>query len=233
MSAPASRPNTGGGAGGGSAGGGGGGRLQQFKLVLLGESAVGKSSLVLRFVKGQFHEYQESTIGAAFLTQTVCLDDTTVKFEIWDTAGQERYHSLAPMYYRGAQAAIVVYDITNPDTFERAKNWVKELQRQARSDIVIALAGNKSDLANRRMVEYDEASNYAEENSLLFMETSAKNANNVNEIFLEIARKLPRDADGAGGAGAGGSSSGGHRLQAGSNGQGGSGEGNKMGQCCK
>lgn len=90
-----------------------GNKICQFKLVLLGESAVGKSSLVLRFVKGQFHEYQESTIGAAFLTQTVCLDDTTVKFEIWDTAGQERYHSLAPMYYRGAQAAIVVYDITN------------------------------------------------------------------------------------------------------------------------
>ncbi|UYV76094.1 RAB5A [Cordylochernes scorpioides] len=95
------------------------GKICQFKLVLLGESAVGKSSLVLRFVKGQFHEYQESTIGgifttiSAFLTQTVCLDDTTVKFEIWDTAGQERYHSLAPMYYRGAQAAIVVYDITN------------------------------------------------------------------------------------------------------------------------
>ncbi|NXR23548.1 RAB5B protein, partial [Cinclus mexicanus] len=88
-------------------------KICQFKLVLLGESAVGKSSLVLRFVKGQFHEYQESTIGAAFLTQSVCLDDTTVKFEIWDTAGQERYHSLAPMYYRGAQAAIVVYDITN------------------------------------------------------------------------------------------------------------------------
>ena len=124
---------------------------------------MGKSSLVLRFVKGQFHEYQESTIGgvfircsitsfspslvlsrscharltlpscgvnwiAAFLTQTVNLDDTTVKFEIWDTAGQERYHSLAPMYYRGAQAAIVVFDITNADTFARAKTWVKELQ---------------------------------------------------------------------------------------------------------
>ena len=88
------------------------GRVFQFKLVLLGDSAVGKSSLVLRFVRGQFFEYQESTIGAAFLTQTVALNDTTVKFEIWDTAGQERYHSLAPMYYRGAAAAIVVYDIT-------------------------------------------------------------------------------------------------------------------------
>jgi small GTP-binding protein len=118
-------------------------KMFQFKLVLLGESAVGKSSLVLRFVKGQFHEYQESTIGgiiqpsflptlttAAFLTQTVMVDDTTVKFEIWDTAGQERYHSLAPMYYRGAQAAVVVYDLTNADTFARAKSWIKELQRQ-------------------------------------------------------------------------------------------------------
>ncbi|XP_060021900.1 ras-related protein Rab-5B isoform X2 [Lagenorhynchus albirostris] len=130
-------------------------KICQFKLVLLGESAVGKSSLVLRFVKGQFHEYQESTIGAAFLTQSVCLDDTTVKFEIWDTAGQERYHSLAPMYYRGAQAAIVVYDITNQETFARAKTWVKELQRQASPSIVIALAGNKADLANKRMVEYE------------------------------------------------------------------------------
>ena len=93
--------------------------------------------------------------SAAFLTQTVCLDDTTVKFEIWDTAGQERYHSLAPMYYRGAQAAIVVYDITSQDTFGRAKNWIKELQRQASPNIVIALAGNKADLSSKRMVEYE------------------------------------------------------------------------------
>jgi small GTP-binding protein len=163
-------------------------------VCCVGESAVGKSSLVLRFVKGQFHEYQESTIGAAFLTQTVCLDDTTVKFEIWDTAGQERYHSLAPMYYRGAQAAIVVYDVTNPDTFARAKTWVKELQRQASPNIVIALAGNKADLASKRAIEHDDAAQYAEDNALLFMETSAKTAMNVNEIFLAIAKKLPKGA---------------------------------------
>ncbi|KAF7239632.1 Ras-related protein Rab-5C [Varanus komodoensis] len=169
-----------------------GNKICQFKLVLLGESAVGKSSLVLRFVKGQFHEYQESTIGAAFLTQTICLDDTTVKFEIWDTAGQERYHSLAPMYYRGAQAAIVVYDITNMDTFVRAKNWVKELQRQASSNIVIALAGNKADLGSKRAVDFQEAQTYADDNSLLFMETSAKTAMNVNETFMAIAKKLPK-----------------------------------------
>uniref|UniRef100_A0A8C2MWY5 small monomeric GTPase n=1 Tax=Cricetulus griseus TaxID=10029 RepID=A0A8C2MWY5_CRIGR len=163
-----------------------GNKICQFKLVLLGESAVAKSSLVLCFVKGQFHEFQESTIGAAFLTQTVCLDDTTVKFEIWDTAGQERYHSLAPMYYRGAQAAIV-------ESFARAKNWVKELQRQASPNTVIALSGNKADLANKRTVDFQKAQSYADDNSLLFMETSAKTSVNVNEIFMTIAKKLPKN----------------------------------------
>ena len=102
----------------------------------------GKSSLVLRFVKGQFFDYQESTIGAAFLTQTVTTDDTTVKFEIWDTAGQERYHSLAPMYYRGAAAAIIVYDIQSQASFARAKSWVRDLPRHGKSRLCIALAGN-------------------------------------------------------------------------------------------
>ena len=167
-------------------------KVFQFKLVLLGEQAAGKSSLVLRFVKGQFVEYQESTIGSAFLTQTVCLADTTVKFEIWDTAGQERYHSLAPMYYRGAQAAIVVYDITSMDSFERAKSWIKELQRQGNPNIVIALAGNKLDLADKRAVPTADAQAYADENGNLFMETSAKTAINVNELFVAIAKKLPK-----------------------------------------
>merc|ERR1712048_728506 len=128
-------------------------KIFQFKLVLLGDSAVGKSSLVLRFVRGQFFEYQESTIGAAFLTQTVALNDTTVKFEIWDTAGQEKYHSLAPMYYRGSAAAIVVYDITRRSSFQTLKNWVQELQALGPENIVIALAGNKVDLESQREVQ--------------------------------------------------------------------------------
>ncbi|CAO0792711.1 unnamed protein product [Mucor circinelloides] len=130
------------------------GKTYQFKLVLLGESAVGKSSLVMRFVKDHFDEYRESTIGAAFLAQTVTLDDNTiVKFEIWDTAGQERYKSLAPMYYRNANCAVVVYDITQASSLEKAKAWVNELQRQADPNIVIALAGNKCDLEARRAIE--------------------------------------------------------------------------------
>lgn len=178
-------------------------KVFQFKLVLLGDSAVGKSSLVLRFVRGQFFEYQESTIGAAFLTQTVALNDTTVKFEIWDTAGQERYHSLAPMYYRGAAAAIVVYDITKEESFTRAKDWVKELQRGGSPNIVIALAGNKTDLSIKRKVQSEDAQQYTEEAGIMFMETSAKTASNVNELFVAIARALPKDSQPAEGAGGG------------------------------
>ena len=160
------------------------GRVFQFKLVLLGDSAVGKSSLVLRFVRGQFFEYQESTIGAAFLTQTVALNDTTVKFEIWDTAGQERYHSLAPMYYRGAAAAIVVYDITNRDTFQRAKQWVKELQRQGNPNIVIALAGNKSDLNSKRKVEPEEAESCAAQFGAAIAQFGAIRRNSLTPAYF-------------------------------------------------
>ncbi|BGP44676.1 Vacuolar protein sorting-associated protein 21 [Rhodotorula kratochvilovae] len=121
-------------------------RPVQVKLVLLGESAVGKSSVVLRFCQNDFQPNKEPTIGAAFLTQRCRLEDKVIKFEIWDTAGQERFRSLSPMYYRNAQAAVVVYDVTKSASLDQAKTWVKELQRQANPNIVIALAGNKIDL---------------------------------------------------------------------------------------
>lgn len=170
-------------------------RFAQFKLVLLGESAVGKSSIVHRFVKDSFDDFRESTIGAAFLTQTIQLDEnTTIKFEIWDTAGQERYKSLAPMYYRNANAALVVYDITQEASLERAKSWIKELQRQASQDIVIALAGNKLDLESERKVSTESAELLAREEGLLFFEVSAKTGEGIKDIFKEIAKKLPLES---------------------------------------
>lgn len=172
------------------------------KLVLLGEAAVGKSSLVLRFVSNDFQENKEPTIGAAFLTQKCTIGDKTIKYEIWDTAGQERFASLAPMYYRNAQAALVVYDITKPASFLKARHWVKELHEQASKDITIALVGNKYDLVEEendnndnneslRKVSVEEGKKLAEEEGLLFFETSAKTSFNVNEVFVGIGAKIP------------------------------------------
>ncbi|GMI30906.1 hypothetical protein TeGR_g9481, partial [Tetraparma gracilis] len=156
------------------------GSVRHFKLVLLGDTAVGKSCLVVRFVRDEFFEFQEPTIGAAFLTQSVQLDAAVVKFEIWDTAGQERYRSLAPMYYRGASAAIVVFDLTNKDSYTGAKSWIKELTRRGDPNVVIALAGNKADLPKaQRKVQDEEVRGYAEEQGVLYLETSAKSASNV------------------------------------------------------
>ncbi|XP_054780467.1 ras-related protein RHN1-like isoform X1 [Prosopis cineraria] len=169
-----------------------GNKIIQAKLVLLGDMGTGKTSLVLRFVKGQFFHNQEPTIGAAFFTQILSLSEATVKFDIWDTAGQERYHSLAPMYYRGAAAAIVVYDLSSVDTFVRAKKWVRELQRHGSQKLVMALVANKCDLEQTREVEYEEGEQFALENGMFYMETSALTAENINELFYEIAKRLAR-----------------------------------------
>ncbi|GAA5985678.1 hypothetical protein JCM11641_001471 [Rhodosporidiobolus odoratus] len=201
------------------------------KLVLLGESAVGKSSLVLQFVKHQFDDYRESTIGAAFLTQTVPVSTgNSIKFEIWDTAGQERYKSLAPMYYRSAHAAVVVYDITSAASLLKARTWISELQRQADPGITVCLVGNKLDLAssdaNQRQVSTEEAQQFADEEGLMFREVSAKTAEGVEEVFLAIAEKLPIDSPssiaGKGRSGTSLAGRGGVDLKQGSGGLGGS-----------
>uniref|UniRef100_A0A0D9WTF2 Uncharacterized protein n=1 Tax=Leersia perrieri TaxID=77586 RepID=A0A0D9WTF2_9ORYZ len=148
----------------------------QAKLVLLGDMGAGKTSIV------------ESTIGAAFFSQVLSMDEATVKLDIWDTAGQERYHSLAPMYYRGAAAAVVVYDISSTDSYVRARKWVDELQRQGNPHLVMALVGNKVDLEEKRKVGTQEAMEYADRNGLFFIETSSKTSQNVTELFYELGK---------------------------------------------
>ncbi|KAG9396611.1 Small GTPase superfamily [Carpediemonas membranifera] len=165
--------------------------IHDCKIVLLGDSGVGKSSLVLRFVNNTFSPWQESTIGASFLTKTIVVDDMAYKYQIWDTAGQEKYHTLIPMYYRDASAAIIVYDITKPETFDAVKAWVKELRTMGSPDTVVAIAGNKCDLAENRAVAVESAQAYADEIGALFIETSAKTAENVPEMFRRIPAMLP------------------------------------------
>lgn len=215
------------------------------KLVLLGEAAVGKSSLVLRFVSNDFQENKEPTIGAAFLTQKCSLPTRMIKFEIWDTAGQERFASLAPMYYRNAQSALVVYDITKPTSFIKARHWVNELKAQASPGIVIALVGNKLDLVSSdakkisadsglaedggaedqdedeeetgsvRKVAKEEGQQLADSEGLLFFETSAKSGLNVRDVFLSIANKIPEDAASKRGAGGAAGAAGGNSAAGG------------------
>ncbi|KAI1797768.1 ras-domain-containing protein [Ganoderma leucocontextum] len=164
-------------------------RSVQVKLVLLGEAAVGKSSIVLRFVSNEFQPNKEPTIGAAFLTQKCRLEDRVLRYEIWDTAGQERFHSLAPMYYRNAQAAVVVYDVTKASSLEKAKTWVKELQRQANPNIVIALAGNKIDLVNPSA----SSSSTAPESEDEADDATATPGETASSGEPESLRQVPRD----------------------------------------
>lgn len=166
-------------------------RAREVKVVLLGDTGVGKSSLVLRFITNEFKPYVESTIGASFMSKLILVDSQPIKFQIWDTAGQEKYHSLAPMYYKGAAAAIVVYDITKRKTFETLQQWISELKTQGPENIVLAIAGNKSDLESERQVPASEAQAYATSIGASFLETSAKTKSNVDEIFLNISKNLP------------------------------------------
>eukprot|EP00756_Hemistasia_phaeocysticola_P017842 Hpha_TRINITY_DN15557_c3_g4::TRINITY_DN15557_c3_g4_i1::g.104688::m.104688 len=167
---------------------------KKFKLVLLGEQGVGKSSIVLRLTKNEYVEHDYATVGAAFQKHVIPLDDVVVMYDIWDTAGQERYRSLATMYYRGAAAALVVYDVTSADSFERAKYWIQELNTKAGGEeIVICLTANKCDVPDdQRVISQAEGSRLADEQSLLFFECSAKSGANVQNVFRSVSTVLAR-----------------------------------------
>ncbi|XP_076136970.1 ras-related protein Rab-25b [Alosa pseudoharengus] len=165
-----------------------------FKVVLIGESGVGKSNLLSRFTKNEFNHDSRTTIGVEFSTRTVQLNGLTIKAQIWDTAGLERYRAITSAYYRGAVGALLVYDISKHLTYESAARWLKELYDHADPHIVVMLVGNKSDLASVRSVPTEDAKSFAEKNGLLFMETSALESTNVevafNNVLTEIHKKV-------------------------------------------
>jgi Ras-related protein Rab-21 len=178
----------------------------QIKLVLLGDGRVGKTSLTLRYVNNVFSEKQTATIQASYLTKRLTVDGQAVNLCIWDTAGQERFHALGPIYYRDADAALLVYDLLDKDSFDRVQSWVRELKKMASKNIVLAIAGNKSDMDKLRQVNMQESEAYAESIGATHFVTSAKLNAGIEEAFIDIARRVlqQRAVEGTGSPAGGG-----------------------------
>lgn len=166
-----------------------------FKLLLIGDSGVGKSCLLLRFAEDAFTDSYLSTIGVDFKIRTVDFEGKTMKLQIWDTAGQERFRTISQAYYRGAHGIVVVYDVTDGESFENVKGWLTEIDRHAQEGVKKLLIGNKSDLAERKVVAYSVAKEFADEKGIPFLETSAKTSTNVEEAFLALAKAIKESVD--------------------------------------
>uniref|UniRef100_A0A8C7NLF9 RAB6A, member RAS oncogene family n=1 Tax=Oncorhynchus mykiss TaxID=8022 RepID=A0A8C7NLF9_ONCMY len=165
--------------------------LRKFKLVFLGEQSVGKTSLITRFMYDSFDNTYQATIGIDFLSKTMYLEDRTIRLQLWDTAGQERFRSLIPSYIRDSAAAVVVYDITNVNSFQQTTKWIDDVRTERGSDVIIMLVGNKTDLADKRQITTEEGEQRAKELNVLFIETSAKTGYNVKQLFRRVAAALP------------------------------------------
>eukprot|EP01120_Amphizonella_sp_Union-15-10_P005593 TRINITY_DN166_c0_g3_i4.p1 TRINITY_DN166_c0_g3~~TRINITY_DN166_c0_g3_i4.p1 ORF type:complete len:193 (+),score=30.24 TRINITY_DN166_c0_g3_i4:41-580(+) len=161
-----------------------------FKYIIIGDTGVGKSCLLLQFTDKRFQPIHDLTIGVEFGARMIALDNKQIKLQIWDTAGQESFRSITRSYYRGAAGALLVYDITRRDTFNNLTTWLQDTRQRANENMTIMLVGNKSDLEDQRAVTLDEGEKFARENGLLFLETSAKTAANVEEIFNRIAGQI-------------------------------------------
>jgi len=161
-----------------------------YKVVLIGDSGVGKSNLLSRFTRNEFNLETKSTIGVEFATRSIQADTKTIKAQIWDTAGQERYRAITSAYYRGAVGALLVYDIAKNSTFKNVERWLTELRENAATNIVIMLVGNKSDLRHLREVPTETAKEFAEKNGLSFIETSALDSTNVELAFQNILTEI-------------------------------------------
>lgn len=172
-----------------------------FKLLLIGDSGVGKSCLLLRFADDTYTESYISTIGVDFKIRTIELDGKTIKLQIWDTAGQERFRTITSSYYRGAHGIIIVYDVTDADSFKNVRQWLQEIDRYAGENVNRLLVGNKSDMVAKKIVDFTTAKEFADQLNIPFLETSAKNSTNVEQAFLTMASEIKKrmGPSGAGG----------------------------------
>merc|ERR1712066_613608 len=177
--------------------------LRKYKVVFLGKQSVGKTSLITRFMYDSFDNTYQATIGIDFLSKTMYLEDRTVRLQLWDTAGQERFRSLIPSYIRDSTVAVVVYDITNANSFHQTSKWIDDVRTERGSDVIIMLVGNKTDLSDKRQVSTEDGERKAKELNVMFIETSAKAGYNVKQLFRRVAAALPgmESSESSGGTG--------------------------------
>eukprot|EP00002_Diphylleia_rotans_P041005 TRINITY_DN9866_c0_g2_i1.p1 TRINITY_DN9866_c0_g2~~TRINITY_DN9866_c0_g2_i1.p1 ORF type:complete len:229 (+),score=59.36 TRINITY_DN9866_c0_g2_i1:139-825(+) len=168
-----------------------GANLPKHKVVFLGDQSVGKTSIITRYMYDTFEATYQATIGIDFLSKTVHLEDRTIRLQIWDTAGQERFRSLIPSYVRDSAVAIVVFDVTNKQTFVNSKSWIDIAKTERGDDVIIALVGNKTDLKEKRQVTTEEAEAFAKDLKIMYTETSARAGFNVRTLFRNVASKIP------------------------------------------
>eukprot|EP00877_Chromochloris_zofingiensis_P002886 jgi/Chrzof1/12599/Cz07g00150.t1 len=161
-----------------------------FKYIIIGDTGVGKSCLLLQFTDKRFQPVHDLTIGVEFGARMINIDSKQIKLQIWDTAGQESFRSITRSYYRGAAGALLVYDITRRETFNHLASWLEDARQHANPNMTIMLIGNKSDLSHRRAVSTEEGEQFAKEHGLIFLETSARTAHNVEEAFINTAREI-------------------------------------------
>ena len=163
-----------------------------FKYIIIGDAAVGKSNILLRYAHGQFKDEYQLTIGVEFGAKNIEIKNKIYRIQIWDTAGQENFRSITRAYYKNSVCALVVYDITNKESFNNVSNWIQDCRNQSPKTIFMVLVGNKCDLNDKREVSYEDGNDLAESNNMLFFETSAKNGDNIEEIFMNSAQEIAK-----------------------------------------
>ena len=166
-----------------------------LKYIIIGDSGVGKSNILIRYIQDKFQEEFQTTIGVEFGAKNIIVDNKTFRIQIWDTAGQEMFRSITRGYYKNSVCACVVYDITNEISFENIKSWIEDCKKHSSKTILLVLIGNKIDLENERKISYEEGEIFAKKNGMLFFETSAKNGINISKIFENSCKEISKKMD--------------------------------------